>query len=557
MNNSLIISILKAFLLWIIMSSTSQCQECKLDNDTSKSETSQNNTLPKITVSKETTYFTAPLCEDGSLDCSALLNKICSEGVTTENNSAVLIWQALGPKCIPKELREHFFRLIGMPTLSDHGEYLIPSWVYFKQEDKKNDQLADEPLPWEVENIFTKQFEEAKKRPWNKEEFPLLADLLSKNETSLKLISEAVHRKRFYSPLLSDELVIGIDFKFYIRLRDVARQLLIRAMLHLNEGHCEETWQDLLTCFRLSRLMAQQPLIIEYCFASSVQRDAAEGLFVMSHHINLSFQQARKFQKDLNELPPLIDYDKIWNLGERIFEVGNIYDLARHKPELLEYLGISSERNIQIALQQLATDPKMDWNEVLRLLNKIREKMLEAHHKFNYAAAREALGKLDQEINEAFNKVIEPDGVNKVVSPQTDHREKARCFVAIYSNNGTRYYSWTIVPLYLIQTTTSLNQLALAISAYHTENHKYPATLAELTPKYITKIPQDSFSSRDFIYKTQDNGYLIYSVGPNGKDEGGKNYERDTDFGRIADLKFSDEEKSTDDIAIRVPPKKN
>ena len=53
---------------------------------------------PKVTVSKATTYFTGPLRADGSVDYVAAFNRRCSEGVTPENNAAVALWRASGPK---------------------------------------------------------------------------------------------------------------------------------------------------------------------------------------------------------------------------------------------------------------------------------------------------------------------------------------------------------------------------------------------------------------------------------------------------------------------------
>jgi len=40
-------------------------------------------------------------------------------------------------------------------------------------------------------------------------------------------------------------------------------------------------------------------------------------------------------------------------------------------------------------------------------------------------------------------------------------------------------------------------------------------------PKYLAKIPIDLFSARRFIYRATEMGYLLYSVGVNGKDESG------------------------------------
>ena len=52
---------------------------------------------PAVTISEKTTRITEPLRKDGFPDYVAALNDICAEGVTADNNAAVLFMQAFGP----------------------------------------------------------------------------------------------------------------------------------------------------------------------------------------------------------------------------------------------------------------------------------------------------------------------------------------------------------------------------------------------------------------------------------------------------------------------------
>ena len=63
-----------------------------------------------LILSKETTYITEPLDELGYPNYAAALNERMSQGVTPENNAAVLVMKAVGPKDIPTEQREAFFQ---------------------------------------------------------------------------------------------------------------------------------------------------------------------------------------------------------------------------------------------------------------------------------------------------------------------------------------------------------------------------------------------------------------------------------------------------------------
>src|SRR5262249_44409239 len=80
--------------------------------------------------------------------------------------------------------------------------------------------------------------------------------------------------------------------------------------------------------------------------------------------------------------------------------------------------------------------------------------------------------------------------------------------------------------------------LAFALAWYHADHRRYPKALGELQPKYLAEIPQDISSGNSLIYRPTGDGYLLYSVGPNGKDDGGRGRE---------------DEPSGDDIAVRMP----
>jgi hypothetical protein len=69
----------------------------------------------------------------------------------------------------------------------------------------------------------------------------------------------------------------------------------------------------------------------------------------------------------------------------------------------------------------------------------------------------------------------------------------------------------------------SLLHLLFALEAYHRDNGgKYPDTLDALLGRYIDAIPLDPFSGESFRYIVEPPGYLLYSVGPNGIDEDGR-----------------------------------
>jgi hypothetical protein len=65
-------------------------------------------------------------------------------------------------------------------------------------------------------------------------------------------------------------------------------------------------------------------------------------------------------------------------------------------------------------------------------------------------------------------------------------------------------------------------QVFLALQACKERFGGYPASIQELKTRLGWKLPKDPFSDKDFIYRRQAKGFILYSVGPDMKDDGGR-----------------------------------
>jgi hypothetical protein len=64
---------------------------------------------------------------------------------------------------------------------------------------------------------------------------------------------------------------------------------------------------------------------------------------------------------------------------------------------------------------------------------------------------------------------------------------------------------------------------ALALEQYRVaHDNQYPASLSELTPTYLKAAPADPFDGQPLRYRQQGAGYVLYSIGPGLRDNGGK-----------------------------------
>ena len=72
------------------------------------------------------------------------------------------------------------------------------------------------------------------------------------------------------------------------------------------------------------------------------------------------------------------------------------------------------------------------------------------------------------------------------------------------------------------QTGMRLLTIELALRCFQSEQGRVPLRLEELTPKYFQCVPMDPFSDQPLVYHAQGTNWLLYSIGPDGVDDGGK-----------------------------------
>ena len=63
---------------------------------------------------------------------------------------------------------------------------------------------------------------------------------------------------------------------------------------------------------------------------------------------------------------------------------------------------------------------------------------------------------------------------------------------------------------------------ALGVEKFRHANGKLPDGLDSLAPKFLDGVPSDPFDGKPLRYKKLSKGYLVYSIGKDAKDDGGK-----------------------------------
>jgi hypothetical protein len=75
----------------------------------------------------------------------------------------------------------------------------------------------------------------------------------------------------------------------------------------------------------------------------------------------------------------------------------------------------------------------------------------------------------------------------------------------------------------VFETARNMTIVAIALKRYELQNHEFPLALDSLTPAILKTIPLDYMNGQVLHYrKNSDGTFLLYSVGENGVDDGGK-----------------------------------
>jgi hypothetical protein len=487
------------------------------------------------TISKETTYITEPLRSDGWPDYVAALNQRASKGVTPENNAVVLLWKAMGPREIDAKCRERYFRSLGMAPLPEQGDYFLDLDTFIARREAARKPAETIPA---VDAVWD-QLWLAMKRPWSKREFPLLAEWLAANEKPFALLLEASNRPRFYDPVvcgdkgsLSDAPLSGFQ-----RCRRVSQAILARAMLRLGDGKVDEAWADLVTCHRFAKLLADDSAtVIQAIIAETVMIAVCAGDQALLQHVNLTASQIEKMRRDLAKLTPEPKLAEIMGVGERFLILEWVAITAREGPLAKSALGDAVE-SLLIAVGR----PTVKWDVVLRTCNQWYDRVADAGRRATLAEQKRAFDNifdcdLGTEVAAASN------GTSVRAARSAGRRDVSRQIGVILITLDLHTIMVAENAAFRPAMQFKLTKLAFTLAAYRADHGAYPARLAALVPKYVAAVPKDVFDNdADLHYAREGDGYLLYSVGINGKDDGGKDYD---------DRKSGED---WDDLVVRMP----
>ena len=361
---------------------------------------------------------------------------------------------------------------------------------------------------------------------------------------------EATRRPEYYNPLTPDRTedwslgLIGALMPTMGKCRELANALTCRAMLRVADGKVDEAWQDLLACHRLGRLIARGGSLIEVLVGIAINQIANEADVAFVDHAKLTSKQVLACLDDQRKLPPMPPLaDKI-DLAERFMFLDMVILMARKGTALLalsqdassiEGLALHDRISKEDQAKAKLFTRSVNWDPALRNANHWFDRYVAGLRIMDRTARELELAAIGQDLKTLKKQVVDTGPLEMLsLGPQSRGEMIGNIMISLLLPAFDKLQG----ALERCEQGQRNLHLAFALAAYERDNGHYPAKLDELAPKYVKSIPDDLFSANPLIYRLVDKGYLLYSVGPNGKDDDGRG---------------NNEEPRGDDLSVRMP----
>lgn len=244
--------------------------------------------------------------------------------------------------------------------------------------------------------------------------------------------------------------------------------------------------------------------------------------------LKVDVKAIRGWLHDLQRLPPMPNMADRLDFNERIVTLDSFMMIARGGalPEDAGFLTKLAFKGI-------------DWEPALRLTNQLCDRMAAAMRLKDRAERQKKLSQIQKDLDEKIKKSRQPGAMGNFLGALTTTPRK------IGEQSGQILLGLLMPAVYkVIQASDRSEQIqrnlhvAFALACYHREHGRYPDKLDALAPAFLERVPQDLFSGTALIYRPSDKGYLLYSVGVNGRDDEGRGFGDDED---------------ADDLSVRMP----
>jgi hypothetical protein len=276
----------------------------------------------------------------------------------------------------------------------------------------------------------------------------------------------------------------------YATARQFARLFALRAILESDAGQPEAALRSIAIGARIGRHMSEDPILIALLVRIAIQAimDRAFQVVVLKYQdrpdiLRLAAQTNRAFDP-----PPDVRHAF---RGEMVM-CRVCVDMVRSTPSWISFLPLSARARAQS--RQVRRDMCDAW-----------EARMLAYWRRVFAGLRAHPGDLI-----AQYRALKPLGDQEEANDGKPTYELSAILMPVFSR--------VVLKVAACEAKRRLRKTILALIAYRQKTGQFPASLTDLP----APLPPDIFTSRPLFYRRTGQGFILYSVGENFRDDGGK-----------------------------------
>ncbi len=475
-------------------------------------------TAPEVTTSIndliDPDILAAATDDDGWVNYYDVYVATMTDGLTAENNGARQLVMAFGPDdWVDEDAQADWLDAMGLTVAEFPAARLQPFDEYwegvagmaFVNEDRF--QLDS----YDVENTLTSG-------PWTADDWPEAAMWVSLNEGPLDLVVEATEQERLVLSAFSnredeDRQLLDMLVPALARCRQASQALATRAMGSLGEGDVEEAIADVQAIHRLATKM-EGGYLLHRLVSAAVERIALRADLAMLRSDLLTEGQ-------LEEL--------VAQLSESHGGGGMIYAMAWEQAVWLDVA-----RGLQAEMPAAPEGVEgIDWRVMRDKFDAFGKRQLLAFAKPTYIESNEELITIRDDL-EALQADLDEttQEIEATVQGFLVGEIDIAGLAALEANASGILGDYMLVSFfadfrmankldYESRVRRAMTAVAAGCELYRLREGEYPADLAALAEAGIMDVPADAFTGGDLAYFPANDHCIIYSLGPNGQDDGG------------------------------------
>ena len=330
---------------------------------------------------------------------------------------------------------------------------------------------------------------------WNEEIEKAVRLHVAANEKTLALIREAVRLSECRFDVYEwSTTPFDIQLSHLSKLRELTRLLRAEALLHARDGRSRDAVETCETALRMGHALDVEPFLISYlvrCAVHAIAFDTLQKVFDSRDVDAQAVLGLAAFLKRSEEDAPR--QFKHAMRGERAAQLATFQATFRDL-SVIASLGGSGGGASWMKWAAPFTRPmlRMDAAASIRHMSNLMTAIDLPRHK----ALAEARA-LDTSVTKTVPRY---------------------CFLTLMLVPAV---GRSMESLATDEARFRLARAALALKLTKAKEGQYPASLESLPSAIMPKPLTDPFTGKPLIYKRKGEGFIIYSVGPNGKDDGG------------------------------------